>query len=177
MLNKYTGFTEVSTTDYVAVSGSNLPVITRQNNYNSQKIAYGSQLNNNLSSAYGLSVKIPLFNSFKTRSNVSIARNEEKNSKLIADNIKYQLRQAVEQAYINITATYKRYTVLEQQADAYGESFRIAGIRFENGVINSPEYLIAKNNLDRTRATIITTRYEYLLRMKVLDFYMGKLNY
>lgn len=177
MLNKNIGFTEVPGTDYVAVNGSNLPVITRQNNFSSQKIKYGNQLNNNLSGAYGLSVRIPLLNTFKTRSNVSIARNEEKNSKLIADNIKYQLRQAVEQAYINITATYKRYKVLQQQADAYGESFRISGIRFENGVINSPEYLIAKNNLDRTRATIITTRYEYLLRMKVLDFYMGKLSY
>ena len=177
MLNKNVGFTEVPSSDYVTVNGSKLQVITRQNNYNNQKIQYGSQLNNNLSSAYGLSVRIPLFNSFKTRSNVSIAKNEAKNNRLIADNIKYQLRQAVEQAYINITATFKRYTVLQQQADAYGESFRISGIRFENGVINSPEYLIAKNNLDRTRATIITTRYEYLLRMKVLDFYMGKLNY
>ena len=177
MLNKNVGFTEVPSSDYVTVNGSKLQVITRQNNYNNQKIKYGSQLNNNLSSAYGLSVRIPLFNSFKTRSNVSIAKNEAKNNRLIADNIKYQLRQAVEQAYINITATFKRYTVLQQQADAYGESFRISGIRFENGVINSPEYLIAKNNLDRTRATIITTRYEYLLRMKVLDFYMGKLNY
>jgi len=177
MLNKNIGFLEVTTTDYVAINGSNLPVITRLNNFSSQKMKYGSQLNNNLSSTYGLSMRIPLFNSFKTRSNVSIAKNEAKNNRLIADNVKYQLRQAVEQAYINITATYKRYTVLQQQADAYAESFRISGIRFENGVINSPEYLIAKNNLDRTRATIITTRYEYLLRMKVLDFYMGKLSY
>ena len=65
--------------------------------------------------------------------------------------------------------------ILQEQAAAYAESFRIAGIRFENGVINAPEYLIAKNNVDRTNANIITTRYEYLLRSKVLDFYMGRL--
>ena len=28
----------------------------------------------------------------------------------------------------------------------------------------------------KTNATIITTRYEFLLRKKVLDFYMGRLN-
>ncbi|MEO6731397.1 MAG: TolC family protein [Ferruginibacter sp.] len=175
MLNKNTGFSEVPSNDYVVVNGTNVPVITRQGKFSSQKIKYGTQLNNNLSSAYGLSVSIPLFNTFKTRTNVKLAKNEEKNNRLIAENIKFQLRQAIEQAYINITTTYKRYTVLQSQAAAYAESFRIAGIRFENGVINSPEYLIAKNNLDRTNATIITTRYEYLLRMKVLDFYMGKL--
>jgi outer membrane protein len=176
MLNKNLGSSEVPSGDYVIVNGSNLPVITHQNNYNSQKIKYSTQLNNNLSSAYGVSVSIPLFNAFRNRSIVKLAKNEEKNNQLIADNIKFQLRQSVEQAYVNITTTYQRYTVLQEQSAAYTESFRIAGIRFENGVINSPEYLIAKNNLDRANANIITTRYEYLLRMKVLDFYMGRLN-
>ncbi|MBC7887081.1 MAG: TolC family protein [Ferruginibacter sp.] len=176
MLSKNLGYTELPGSDYVVVNGNSLPVITRQNKFSSQKINYSTQLNNNLASAYGVSVSIPLFNSFRTRSGVRLAKNEEKSNRLIADNIKFQLRQAVEQAYINITTTYKRYTVLQSQAIAYAESFRIAGIRFENGVINSPEYLIAKNNVDRTNAAIITTRYEYLLRMKVLDFYMGRLN-
>lgn len=176
MMNNYLGYTEVPGSDYVVVNGSNLPVITRKNNFSSQKISYSDQLNNNLSSAYGVSVRIPIFNSFRTRTNVKLAQYEAKNSKLVADNVKFQLRQAVEQAYINITNTFKRYTTLQSQAAAYTESFRIAGIRFENGVINSAEYLIAKNNLDRTNALIIITRYEHLLRKMVLDFYMGKLD-
>ena len=176
MLNKNLGFTEVASQDYVIVNGNNVPVMTRQNKFSSEKINYTTQLNNNLSTAYGVSISIPLFNAFRTRSNVKLAKNEEQYNRLVADNIKLQLRQAVDQAYINITTTYKRYSVLQEQSAAYAESFRIASIRFENGVINSAEYLIAKNNLDRANATIITTRYEYLLRMKVLDFYMGKLN-
>ncbi|MEJ7588435.1 MAG: TolC family protein [Ferruginibacter sp.] len=175
MLNKNLGTIEIPSGDYVVVGGNNVPVITHQNNFSSQKIRYGTQLNNNLSSAYGISLNIPLFNSFRTRANVKLAKNEEKNYQFIADNIKIQLKQSVDLAYTNITTTYKRYSVLQEQSAAYAESFRIAGIRFENGVINSPEYLIAKNNLDRTNANIITTRYEYLLRMKVLDFYMGRL--
>ncbi|MEO6357187.1 MAG: TolC family protein, partial [Ferruginibacter sp.] len=173
MLNTNLGTADVPTSDYVVVNGNNLPVVTHQTKFSSQTIKYGTQLNNNLSTAYGVSISIPLFNAFRTKSNVKLAKNIEKNDQLVADNIKFQLRQAVDQAYVNITTTYKTYEVLQTQSAAYAESFRIAGIRFENGVINSPEYLIAKNNLDRTNATIITTRYEYLLRMKVLDFYMG----
>ena len=175
MLSTNIGSANVPSGDYVVVNGTSIPVITSQNKFSSQEINYASQLNNNLSSAYGVSISIPLFNSFRTRAQVKLAKNDALNYRLVADNIKFQLRQAVEQAYINITTTYKRYTVLQSQAAAYAESFRIAGIRFENGVINSAEYLIAKNNLDRTNANIITTKYEYLLRMKVLDFYMGKL--
>ncbi|MEO6550016.1 MAG: TolC family protein, partial [Ferruginibacter sp.] len=159
MLNTSLGTTDVASNDYVILNGTNIPVMTRQTKFSSQTIKYGSQLNNNLSTAYGVSVNIPLFNSFKTKSTVKLAKNDQKYYQSVADNIKFQLRQAVDQAYVNITTTYKRYEVLQSQSEAYAESFRIAGIRFENGVINSPEYLIAKNNLDRTNATIITTRY------------------
>ncbi len=175
-INNYNGFVEVPNGDYVNINGAPVPVITKRDKYTSQKIAYGSQFNNNLSTAYGVSVRIPIFNAFKTRSAIRLAKNDEKYNQLIADNIKLQLRQSVEQAYINISTTYKRYMALLNQLDAYQESFRIAAIRFENGAINSAEYLIAKNNMDQTNANVVATRYEYLLRTKVLDFYMGRLN-
>ncbi len=120
-----------------------------------------------------MSAAIPVFNGFKTRTAIKLAKNEEKASRLIADNIRQQLRQGIEQQFVNINAVYKRYQALQEQADAYKESFRIATVRFENGVINAPEYLIAKNNIDRTNANIIIAKYEYLLRKKILDFYMG----
>jgi outer membrane protein len=162
--------------EYVVVNGANQPVISKQDSYSSKPISYGSQVKNNISTFFGVSMKIPIFNNFKTRTAVQLAKNDEKNYKLIAENIKLQLRQGIERGYVNINAVYKRYQALKEQADAYAESFRIASIRFENGVINSPEYLIAKNNLDRVNANIIIARYEYLLRKKILDFYMGQLN-
>jgi len=174
-LTRNTGYDELPSNDYVVSNGTKLPVITRQNRFSISDIKYGDQINNNLSSAYGVSLNISLFNAFKTKSRVKLAKNEEKNNQLIADNVKFLLRQSIDQAYVNITTTYKRYIVLQEQEAAYTESFRIAGIRFENGVINAPEYLIAKNNMDRTHANIITTRYEYILRSKILDYYMGKL--
>ncbi len=173
--NRPIGSVQVPTGDYVTISGANVPVFTTQNKFEPEKITYSSQFNNNIATAYGVSVRVPIFSAFQTRSNVRLARNEEKFNRLVADNVKFQLRQSVDQAYVNITTTFKRYNTLQKQADAYAESFRIAEVRFENGVINAPEYLIAKNNLERTRATLITARYEYLLRTKVLDFYMGRL--
>lgn len=176
MLNNLTGTSELPNGEYVVYNGANLPVISKQNNYDSRPIAYSSQFKNNISTGFGVSVRIPVFNAFRTNSNIKLAKNDEKASRLIADNIKVLLRQNIEQAFININGVYKRYTALLQQADAYGESFRIASIRFENGVINSPEFLIAKNNLDRTNANLIIAKYEYMLRKKILDFYMGQLN-
>ncbi|HMO61786.1 MAG TPA: TolC family protein [Ferruginibacter sp.] len=176
MRNTVTGSIEVPNGDYVQLNGANVPVISKQNIYNADPISYGSQFKNNISRGIGLSVSIPIFNAMRTRTAVRLAKNDEKNFRLIADNIRIQLRQAIDQAVININATYNRYTAIQLQADAFAESFRIATTRFDNGVIHSAEYLIAKNNYDRVNASLLAVRYEYMLRKKVLDFYMGRLN-
>ncbi len=161
------------TDQYVVVNGSNVPVFSKQDNYLNTPIGYGSQVKNNISTFFGVSMTIPIFNNLKARTAIRLAKNDEATSKLVAAGIKQDLRQGIERGVVNINAVYKRYQALQQQADAYNESFRIASVRFENGVINSPEYLIAKNNIDRTNANIIIAKYEYLLRKKILDFYMG----
>jgi outer membrane protein len=175
-LNSLISSTYVAGNDYVLLNGNQIPVMVRDDKFSSKPISYSSQFKNNVSTFVGVGVRIPIFNAFKTRSAIKLAQNDEKSYRLIAENVKLQLRQGVEQAFVNINAVQKRYQALKNQYDAYAESFRIATLRFENGVINSPEYLIAKNNLDRANANIIIAKYEYLLRKKILDFYMGQLN-
>ncbi len=74
-----------------------------------------------------------------------------------------------------MTTAYDKYAALQNQVTAYQESFRAAEIRFNLGALNSVEYLIVKNNLDRASVNLTIARYEYVLRTKVLDFYQGKL--
>jgi outer membrane protein len=166
---------DVATSDYVIVSGNNIPVMTKQTSYNNQKIRFFNQYNNNLSTYVGLNLSIPIFSSFQTRTNVKLARLEEKRTVYVAENTRIQLRQAIEQAHLNMTTAYEKYQALEEQVAAYRESFRAAEIRFNLGALNSMEYLIVKNNLDRAMVNFTIARYEYLLRIKVLDFYQGKL--
>ena len=68
-------------------------------------------------------------------------------------------------------AAYDRYTFLQDQVKAYQESFRINEIRFNNGVSNSVEYIISKNNLDNAQINLANVGYEYLLRVRVLEYY------
>ncbi len=174
-LNSFVSSADLPTGAYVQYNGSNLPVLAKQDTYKSSPISYASQFSNNISYGFGLSMRIPLFNSFRVRNAIRLAKNDEQNNRLIADYIKIQLRQNIDQAYININAAYKRYQALQEQAAAYTESYRIVSLRFENGVINSPEYLIAKNNMDRANANLIIAKYECMLRKKILEFYMGSL--
>lgn len=175
MLNAVSSM-DVATNDYVVVNGNNLPVMTRKINYNSQKINFTNQYNNNLSTYFGINLSIPIFSAFQTRTNIKLAKIEEKRTGYIAENTKTALRQAIDEAWLSMTAAFEKYEALKKQVSAYQESFRSAEIRFNLGSINSVEYLIVKNNLDQAKINMTISRYEYLLRKKVLDFYQGKLN-
>ena len=103
------------------------------------------------------------------------AKIQEKNAAYLSENTKLLLRQSVETAHLNMLGAYNRYVILVRQVDAFQESFRAAEIKLNEGVGNSVDYLIVKNNLDRSKLNLTNAKYEYLLRTKVLDFYQGLL--
>ena len=141
---------EIPSSDYVVVNGSQVPVITKQNNFNSKKITYGSQLNNNIFTTVNLALSIPLFNASLVRNRIKLAKIDLKNNEMVEQNTKTLLQQSIERAYVNLTATSDKYKILLGQVNSFTESFRAAEIRFNSGASTSVDYLIAKNNLDKT---------------------------
>ncbi|MFI5185931.1 MAG: TolC family protein [Chitinophagales bacterium] len=166
--------TDVPSTDYVIVNGIQTPVIRKQSNFSSEKISYNKQLNNNLYNTFSLDLGIPIFNSLQQRNRVKLARIDVKNAGLVAKTTKTQLQQSIEQAYTNMTSAGDRYRTLLDQVSAYSESFHAAEIRFNNGVGTSIDYQLAKNNLDQANINLISAKYDYVLRTKILDYYQGK---
>lgn len=174
MSDIFLGTTDVASTDYVIVGGTPTPVFKRQGNFQSEKIAYGKQLNNNLFNSISLNLRIPIFNSLFARNRVKLAKLEVQSRDIIAKTTKTRLQQSIEQGYINMSTSSERYKVLLVQVDAYKESFRAAEIRFNAGLGTSVDYLTAKNNLDQSKINTIIAKYDYVLQTKILDYYQGK---
>src|SRR5690606_13043595 len=112
-------------------------------------ISYFNQFNNNISQGFSIGINIPLFNAFRTKNTVSLARLAKRESDLEAESMRIRLQQLTSQAFQNMEAARERYLNLLEQSEAFAESFRTVEIRFNAGVLNSVDYLIAKNNLDR----------------------------
>jgi outer membrane protein len=163
--------TDVPSNNYVLVNNVQVPVIMKQQNFNSERIGYIDQLKNNIFSNVGVSLRIPIFNSFQARNRIKHAAIDVKNNELIEENTKLLLRQEVDQSYLNMSNAWERYKVLLEQVNAYAESFRAAEVRFNSGVGNSVDYLIARNNLDRANINLLSAKYDYILRVRILDFY------
>jgi outer membrane protein len=172
--NIFKNTSDVTSEDYVLVNGTPTPVIYKRDNFDISKINYSDQLNNNLYTSFGFTLNIPLFNALIQRNRVKQAKITLELRQSAVTNTKNQLNQAVNQAYSNMTAASGRYKTTLEQVTAYNESFRAAGIRFQQGVGNSIDYLTAKNNLDRASINLIITKYDYVLRSKILDYYQGR---
>jgi len=137
------------------------------------KISYRDQLDNNVSTAYNLGLRIPIFNALSARNRIKLADITLKNAELVEERTKQVLRQQIEQAHLNMTNAFERYKALLEQVEAYAQSFKAAEVRFNSGVGSSVDYLIAKNNLDRANINFISAQYDFALRKKVLDYYQN----
>ncbi|MDB5196726.1 MAG: TolC family protein, partial [Flaviaesturariibacter sp.] len=138
------------------------------------KISYNGQLSNNISSSLGVGISVPIFNRFQVRNRVKLADIFVKTSELQEESIRLQLRQQIDQAYLNMTNAYDRYKLLLQQVAAYTQSFNAAEVRYKSGVGTSYDYLIAKDRLDRANTNLITAQYDFVFRKKVLEYYSKK---
>ena len=165
---------DVSTNDYVIVNGNKVNVVTPQSNFSSAKIPYGNQFKNNYSTSVAIGIRIPIVNSFIVRNQVAQAKINLRNAEFTAQSTQTQLRQSIEEAYLNMRAAQDRYKALTDQVAAFTESFRIAEVRFNSGLGSSVDYLIAKNNLDRASISLVSARYDYALRTRILDYYQSK---
>lgn len=134
---------------------------------------YFNQLNNNLSTAIGLSLNIPIFNSLRARNELKKAKINLKDFRFQNKTVKTELQQDIEASYNNMTTAFERYKALLGQVDVLQLSFGAAEAKFNVGQGSSIDYLIVKNNLDRATINLISAKYDYLLRVKIYEYYQG----
>ncbi|WP_305953222.1 TolC family protein [Emticicia oligotrophica] len=161
---------------YVNVAGTRYPVIAYlpTSASSSEKIPYFRQLTGNANASLGLNVRVPIFNGYSTKFRLTNAQIQKKQSEVQAENVRLRLRQDIDQAYVNLNNSAKRYSAIGNQVKAFEESFRAAEAKFNVGSLNALEYSIAKSNLDRARSNEIQAKYDYIFRIKILDFYQNK---
>lgn len=166
----------ISTNQFVNTPTGKQAVYTTQQNYNSSNINYGDQFKNNYGTSVSLGLSIPILNYFQNKNKITLAKLNLRNAQYIEQNTRIQLKQNVDAAYVNMTSAFERFKLLDDQVNAFGESFRIAEVRFDSGVLTSVDFLVVKGNLDRAKTNLINARYDYLIRSKILDYYQGRLS-
>lgn len=133
------------------------------------------QLNDRIQYGAGLSLNIPIFNRFQTKNNVakSIINKEIFETRL--ENEKIQLRQTIEQAFLDAKAASKTYEAALASLAAQKEAFKNAQERYNFGAMTLFDFDQVRNRLVNAESTLIRSKFDYVFKTKVLQFYYGDL--
>jgi outer membrane protein len=153
----------------------NVSVLQDVQNYNSQRVSWGSQFTANKAPGVSLSLAIPILNNLRARNQVKQAKIYLQDSRYLDVNTKLVLQQNVEQAFQNMLLAYKQYKFYNDQSTAYAESFRIDNVKFTEGLITSDVYIQTKQRADAAAINLAAAKYIYIFRTKLLDYYQGRL--
>ena len=167
------GTSTIETGDFVSISGQEHMVMRNEAQFDGSKINYKDQFDNNLNSVIGIAVRVPLFNGFRAKNKLKIKKIEHNETQVNLKQTMFVFKQSIQEAYNNMESSFERYQVLKNQVIAYEESFRVNEVRFNNGVSNILDYITSKNNMDIANLNLSQIKYEYLLRVKVLEYYRG----
>ncbi len=145
---------------------------------NTLEILYGpypfkEQFNDNRSWALGFTLSVPILNGWQVNKNIANSKLSIENSKYALEAAKKQLYKNIQQAYADASAALKKYAASQKAVKSMEESFRYTEQKFNVGLVTSVDYNASKNQLLKAQSDLAQSKYEYIFKTKVLDFYRG----
>ena len=171
-LLELTGNTEINDVGFVQSSGE--PVVNIEPEFIFAPYSTSRQLENNFGQSLSLGVSIPIFNNLQVNSNVQRAKIVKDQADILAEQTRLTLRQTIERAYNDVYSSGKAYQSSVKKVEATEESFRAMKQRYDNGAANATDYELAENNLFQAKSDLLRAKYDYIFKLKILDFYQGK---
>lgn len=176
---------DVAEEDLKIAKGARYPTLTGFFNYNTrysdqtrnpftgEDIPFQDQLWINDGISYGAQMNIPVFNGFATSNNVKRAEINVAKANLQLEQTKLDLENDVVQAYVDLKNAAKTYEAAQKTLEARQLAYQYSKERFEVGLLNAFDFSQAQSRVENAAAEAVRAKYDYIFRIKVLEFYFG----
>jgi len=170
---------KIAKKDLAISKGSILPKITGYYSYNSRILfdnpsSISNQLDVNAGENFGMQLSIPIFNGMANNTNIKRSKINIQKSNYALEQVKLDLRNTINEAYNDAKGSLKAYQAAEKTLAARKLAYEYAKERFNNGGINTLNFLQAGQRNEAAQSEFIKTKYNYIFKLKVLEFYFGK---
>ena len=135
--------------------------------------AWLTQWYENIANVFGISVQIPIFDRHQTKLNVEKATINQSLAQNLVEQEKQKLKENIQEAYFHATTSYDAYRAARESVRSSELSADFAQRSFDAGVLNIYDLQIARNNLMIAKAQMAQAKFNFVFRLKVLDFYAG----
>ena len=121
-----------------------------------------------------MSLSVPIFNGGNLRTSYERSKVNIENLKLqqLLDNQK--TKQDIYLAYNSALVALEKFNARKKSVDAAERSYAFAQKRYDVGMLTTLELVTNQNNLFRAKLENALNQFDYVFKMKVLEFYKGK---
>ena len=160
---------------FVNVSGVPYSVVSpalAQNGYN-KSAPFNKQFSDNLRQSAGLSLNVPILNGYNRRGNYERSLLNISSLQLQKLQDDQKLKQDIYQAYTSAMIALEKFNASKRTVSINETTYNYATKRFDVGILSTFDLITTKNNLLRAKLEYTINRFDYVFKMKVLEFYKG----
>jgi len=134
---------------------------------------FNTQVTDNKNHRFSLQLNIPIFNGFASNNNVKRNQVNFERSKNALEQANLDLETRVYQAYNDTKGALKAYDAAQKTLIAREEAYNYAKERYNVGLLNAFDFNQSQNRFEAAQSEVIRTKYDYIFKLKVLEFYFG----
>lgn len=176
---------EIANKDLQIAKGARYPTIGAFFNYNTRYsdqnldrvtgnlIALKEQLWLNDGVSFGAQLSLPIFNGFSVKNNIKRSKISLRKTELQFVQDKLTLESNINQAYADVKGSLKAFEAAQKTLEARSLAFEYTKERFEVGLLDAFNFSQSQSRVDNAQANLISSKYNYIFRLKVLEFYFG----
>ncbi len=132
-----------------------------------------NQFSDNKGNAFGIQLNIPILNGFSVRNNIERSKIAFKRSQIAVSQQELDLERNVYTAFTDANGALNAYEAAVTTLEARTESFNYAQEKFNVGLMNAFDLNQAQLLFANAESEVIRTKYDYIFRVKVVEFYFG----
>lgn len=188
--NSFKEITGFTSTGYSPITGTESIVNVGGTNYFLQSPTYkisqsnrsfgqlwqgwGDQLNNNFGQGLGFNVNIPIFNNGSYRIAYEQSKLNYRATQLQKEQDDQTLKLNVYNAYTNAIAALQSFHAGKKSVESSQKAYDFAVKRYDVGLLGTLDLLTTQNNLLKAKSQQLNNEFNFVFRMKVLEFYKGQ---
>lgn len=123
--------------------------------------------------SFGFNLRVPIFNGFSVKNNVKRSRINLQRSKIQLEQASLDLETKVYQALNDAKGALKAYEAALKTMESRQQAFDYSKERYNIGLLNSFDYSQSQARYEQAQSEVIRTKYDYIFKLKVLEFYFG----
>jgi outer membrane protein len=137
-------------------------------------IPFFRQLNNNFGQSIGLSINFSIFNAYNSRTQWERAKVNVSQLQLQGEQENLNLKTNIYNAYQDAFSSFQKYNAARRTVEYSQKAFDISKKRYDIGLLGTLDFIITQNNLYLAQIDEVSSHYDYVFKMKVLEFYKGQ---